>query len=70
MVARLGMVIYWAATGIAVILALGTAVMVTLGVLGLAGYTSENAVLEAFVLVPALLIWLFGRACRYVLAGD
>jgi hypothetical protein len=58
------------ASGIAAFLAIGTVVVVFMGLFGLRGYNTESAVLESFVFIPALLIWLIGRACRYFLAGN
>jgi hypothetical protein len=70
MLARLGIVLYWVATVVAVFLAAGTVIVILMGMMGVMGFKAENNILEAFVFIPALLIWLFGRACRYVLAGS
>jgi hypothetical protein len=64
------MVLYWATTIVAAFLALGTVVVLIMGAFNVWGFRSENNVLEAFVFIPALLIWLIGRACRYLLAGN
>jgi len=71
MMARLGMALYWIATGIALLLAVGTVLAMVLGALGLVKYYKdwEGVFLESVVFIPALLIWLIGRACRYFLAG-
>jgi hypothetical protein len=69
MMARIGMALYWTANVLAAFLVVGTLVMVFMGIFGLNGYDSETAILESFVFIPALLIWLIGRACRYFLAG-
>jgi hypothetical protein len=66
MLARLGSVLYWFGCGAAlIVLAFG----------GLVAYEERNfawsstpATLVVF-LVLAGLVWLAGRACRYVLAG-
>jgi hypothetical protein len=63
MVARLGQVLYWAACAIAVF-------WLILGLFGV--FTRET--LEPWNDIPvfiggAILIWLIGRAVRYVLAG-
>jgi hypothetical protein len=70
MLARLGIVLYWVATGVAVFLAAGTVIVILMGTMGVMGFKTENNILEAFVFIPALLIWLVGRACRYFLAGS
>jgi hypothetical protein len=70
LVARLGMVLYWAASAVAGFLAAGTAAVIVMGAFNVWGFESENNVLEAVVFIPAAVIWLFGRACRYVLAGN
>jgi hypothetical protein len=69
MSARIGMVFYWTANVIAAFLALGTAAVLILGTFNVLGFKSENNVLEAFVFIPAAMIWLIGRAGRYLLAG-
>jgi hypothetical protein len=71
MLARIGMVLYWVATGIAALLAVGTVAAMVMGAFGLVKYYKdwEDVFLESFVFIPALLIWLIGRACRYFLAG-
>jgi hypothetical protein len=63
------MLLYWVATATAALLALGTVVVLIMGAFNMWGFKSENNVLEAFVFIPALLIWLIGRACRYFMAG-
>lgn len=68
MLVRIGMVLYWLATAVAVFLALGTVVVLILGSFDLLGFKSENNILEAFVFIPAFLIWLIGRACRYFMS--
>ncbi|HLL26305.1 MAG TPA: hypothetical protein VKT73_01465 [Xanthobacteraceae bacterium] len=69
MLARVGIALYWIASCIAAFLALGTVVVIALGMFNAMGFKSENNILEAFVFIPAVLIWLIGRACRYLLAG-
>lgn len=69
MLARLGMILYWVANIVAAFLALGTVAVLIMGTFDILGFKSENNVLEAFVFMPAVLIWLIGRACLYLLAG-
>jgi hypothetical protein len=69
MLVWIGMALYWLATAVAVFLALGTVVVLILGAFDMWGFKSEDNILEAFVFIPAFLIWLFGRACRYFMAG-
>jgi hypothetical protein len=56
------MVLYWTATVVAAFLALGTAVVLIMGAFNVFGFKAENNVLETFVLIPALVIWLIGCA--------
>ena len=66
MIARVGNVLYWTANGVAILLA-------SLGVVGLVisliNKASEGMILSPTVIVFAILTWLAGRACLYVLAG-
>jgi hypothetical protein len=61
--ARLGKILYWAATIIASLIVVAV----------VAGYVSNDREGEPFIpIVPLVLagaIWLAGWACRYVLAG-
>ena len=66
---QIAKIIYWTATAIALLLTVGTVYFVVVGLLGFHGYTRETAALESLVLIPATLIWLFGWACRRLLAG-
>jgi hypothetical protein len=61
MAARLGNVLYWTATTIAVLLALLAARLYEFG-------GSEPLAIWGVIIVAAL-VWLIGRACRYILAG-
>lgn len=63
MVDRLGKVIYWAASALAVALLVG-------GALAARGDSYNPAGLFTAVAVMAALIWLAGRAVRYVLSGN
>lgn len=68
MIARLGNVIYWSCAGLALLL------LLWLGGASLIAFASGNPMTELGVAVAlvggcAAAIWLFGRACRYVLAG-
>ena len=69
MLVRIGIVLYWMATTVAAFLALGTVMVLIMGAFNMWRFKSENNVVEAFVFIPALLIWLIGRASRYFLAG-
>ena len=66
MAARLGNVLYWTASGIAVLLVIS-------GTLFLYAVHLDHIENVIFIAVcwaaPALIVWLFGLACRYVLAG-
>jgi hypothetical protein len=63
MVARLGNVLYWAASLIAGLLALIAAYAMVFG-------TGEDRVfIDTALAVIAVVVWLVGRACRYVVAG-
>jgi hypothetical protein len=65
-VARLGNVLYWAANGLA-------ALMATLGALGfviaLINNAGEGMILAPMMIALAVPVWLVGRACLYVMAG-
>ena len=63
MVARLGDVLYWAASTVAALLA-----AFVLMVFMLADGKGES-LFQVLGVVTAGVIWLVGRACRYVLAG-
>lgn len=62
MVARLGDVLYWALSGL-------SGLIVIFG--AFANLKSHPPDWETFLIAVAgaFLVWLFGRACRYVLAG-
>lgn len=62
MAVRLGNVIYWALCGLAV--------LVLVAILGI-GINEPRLGLGPFIAAPAIaiVIWLVGRAFRYVLAG-
>jgi hypothetical protein len=64
------MALYWTANALAVFLALGTVVVLIMGAFNLFGFKSENNVLEAFVFISALVIWLIGRTCRHFLVRN
>ena len=63
MLARLGQVIYWAAGGLAILLLVGAGSSVFLAEGG------DRLAAVAVFASAAVLIWLAGRACLYVLAG-
>jgi hypothetical protein len=63
MIGRLGNVLYWAASAIAVLIVLGTILAVA---------NSDNPARyfgAAMGLAAAVVVWLVGRATLYVLAG-
>ena len=66
MIARLGNIVYWAANGMA-------ALMATLGTIGfliaLLNSAGEGMILSPMLIALAIPVWLIGRACLYVLAG-
>jgi hypothetical protein len=66
MASRLGEVFYWTASGLAALVVLGVIALLIQALI-----EGANFDIEALVggLVIALLIWLAGRACLYVLAG-
>lgn len=62
MLERLGHALYWAGCAV-------TAVLIIVGLIAASsGGQGSGAVLAVFV-AGAVLAWLAGRACRYVLAG-
>ena len=61
MLAGLGNVLYWTACLLA---------LATLFLFASVAVHDSHVTLGAFGVVIALLIWLVGRACRYVLAGN
>ena len=66
MIARLGNALHWAFSGVAVLLLL-CAVMT---IWGNPDPTGSILFVFMFLGVPALLAWLVGRGCHYVLGGD
>jgi hypothetical protein len=64
MLARLGDVLYWAGSGIALVILAAGAWLVLGGDL-----VPENRSVLAIFFGCALVAWLIGRACRYVLGG-
>jgi len=64
MLARLGNVIYWVATIIAI------AVLVLLGYGALLGGGQANPFAQGVFAIGAIIVWLFGWACRYILAAS
>jgi hypothetical protein len=64
----IGMTIYWLATVLALFLALGTVIVIAAAYFEMWGLRAENNILEAFVFIPALLLWLLGLASRKFIA--
>jgi hypothetical protein len=62
MIVRLGLVIGWAATAIAVLL-------VGFGIFGLMREQADHLFVVVFLIVPGVLIYLACRAVRFVLIG-
>lgn len=60
MIVRLGLVIGWAATAIAVLL-------IGLGAFGLMREQADHLFVVVFFIVPGILIYLAGRAVRFIL---
>ncbi len=67
MAARLGNVLYWTASGIAALLAVFAVLSLGDAVFG-TGSTGSAVIWAVMCSVAALLVWLLGRAARYVLA--
>lgn len=63
MAARLGNVLYWAFSGLAVILLIGAAAF------SLNDKVDPHWLGWVLFGIPAVLVWLIGRGCRYVLAA-
>jgi hypothetical protein len=61
MVERLGHVLYWAGCVLAILI-------IVIGVY-LSWYERDAWEMRVITFVVAALVWLIGRACRYVLAG-
>jgi hypothetical protein len=62
MITRLGLVIGWTATAIAVLL-------VGIGAFGLMREQADHFVMIVFFIIPGVLIYVAGRAVRFVLIG-
>jgi hypothetical protein len=62
MIARLGLLISWAATAIAILL-------VGVGIFGLMREQADHFVMIVFLIIPGALIYVAGRAVRFVLIG-
>lgn len=66
---RLGNVLYWGCSGVAVLFALAFPSAI------ITAFQNEHQAIEIIItagiplLISAILFWLFGRACRYVFAG-
>jgi hypothetical protein len=65
MIVRLGNVLYWFGCGVAVlILVIGVLQLITEG----STRSGEIWIVIGFI-IAALIVWLIGRSCRYVLSG-
>jgi hypothetical protein len=64
MAERIGNVLYWLGCIVA-----GLTALLGVGVFFTSQNQGEGLLVMTFVLVIALIAWLIGRACRYVLAG-
>jgi hypothetical protein len=65
-IARLGNALYWAATGLALLLATFGAIGFVISLINRAG---EGMIVAPVMIVLSIPIWLIGRAALYVLAG-
>lgn len=63
MAERLGVVLYWAGCILAAVLAAGAIWVLSVD------WDNRDPFFAAFVFSPAVIAWLLGKACRYVLAG-
>jgi hypothetical protein len=65
----MGWSLYWLANVVALLLAIGTVVAVSMGLRAwlLFGFSRVDAIMLSMLVVPTLLIWLFGRLCRHFL---
>jgi hypothetical protein len=67
MLARLGNVLYWLGSALSILTLL---IIPFGGAFGLRyPFRTDDIVYIVFVIIVAGLIWVVGRACRYVLAG-
>jgi hypothetical protein len=62
MLARLGSVLYWLGCGLAALLVIFFLFLVF-------SPSTAEVKFSPFLLAGALIVWLIGRACRYVLSG-
>lgn len=62
----LGWALYWSANVLALLLTISTAVAVSMGLRAwlLFGFARVDAIMLSMLVIPALLIWTFGRFCR------
>jgi len=59
---RLGNVLYWLCTGVAMVFGIVAILLVF-------GRGDEKMLFVGFFAVLAIVVWLIGRAARYILAG-
>jgi hypothetical protein len=62
MIVRFGLVIGWTATAIAVLL-------VGIGIFGLMREQADHLMMIVFFIVPGILIYIAGRAVRFIIVG-
>jgi hypothetical protein len=67
MVARLGNILYWAFSGLA-----GLLLLIAVVLPAIRGSSDDHTFLFLLLMfgISALVLWLLGHACRYVLGGD
>jgi hypothetical protein len=63
MLARLGDVLYWAGCLLGILLVVAAVALYNVGTGG------DKVVIPPILIGFAVVVWLIGRACRYVLAG-
>ncbi len=70
MVARLGDVLYWFFTGMAVLTVVALVIITIIDLTsGKGGYGLEEIAITASIGAFSVILYMIGRACRYVLAG-
>ena len=69
---RLGRVVYWVATAISVVMILLILVSILSVLFGFSTIVSRSSFWASTFLIPVIagLVWLAGRAVRYILSGE